>query len=121
MKKLTAEEQRQLAAIPPEASARMERVLAIAFRGIHHCEGWRNRRPFGDGVSVVHWAELSTFDFDYLTRLVIAAHDEHVRVSMIGASNGYIRIGLTPRLRQGDVYSRHDTIEAAIEKVRAGR
>jgi hypothetical protein len=118
LKKLTVAEQAQLAAIPKEALARMERVLARTYRGIHHCEGWRARRPFGEGVSVTHYAGMSTYDYDELTRLVVAAHDEAVRVDLIGASHGYIRIGLTPRLRDGSLYDSHPTIEAAIEKAR---
>ena len=119
MKKLTTEEQRQLAAIPAEVSERIERVLARAFRGIHHCERWRSRRPFGpNGLEVIHYHELATFDYDELTRLVIAAHDEAVRVRLIGAANRYIRIGLTAREREGDFSTRHDTIEAATEKAR---
>jgi hypothetical protein len=119
VKKQTAEEERELAALPAEISERIERVLARAFRGIHHCEGWSRRRPWGPlGLEVIHYHGLATFDYDELTRLVIAAHDECVRVHLIGAANRYIRIGLTVRQREGDFADRHDTIEAAIEKAR---
>jgi hypothetical protein len=110
----------ELAKIPEEAAQRIWNVVARTFRGIHHCPGgWENREPWGDGISIVAFGGMSTYDFDYLTRLVVAAHDECVRVDVIGCAPSYMRIGLTARKnRDGEFYDRHDTIETAIEKAR---
>ena len=107
--------------IDPEHEARIERVLAAAFRGIHHT-GWDRRRHCGGGVSVIKFAGLATFDWDELTRLVIAAHDECVRVEILPASPRDLKILLHARVLESDSsYERHPTIEEAIERFRGAR
>lgn len=65
---------------------------------------------------------LATWDFDHLTRLVIAAHDECVRIDLDPRGPGYMRILMHPRQREGAMATRHPTIEQAIENYRsAGR
>ena len=104
--------------IDPEIERRCYRVLDCAFRGIHHVDGWWNRKPLYEGLSVVTRQDLSTFDFDLLTRLVISAHEEAVRVSVCPSGPGLLSIRLWPRERDGDFTRRHPTIESAVAEVR---
>lgn len=106
--------------INSEVERRCYRVLDIAFRGIHHVDGWARRKSWGDGVALSTFQDLSTFDADILTRLVVAAHDECVRVSVAPSGPGMVKIILHPRTHgPGAFYERHDTMEQAMEKVRA--
>lgn len=62
---------------------------------------------------------FSTWDFDQLTRLVIAAHDECVRVEVSPSNPKHIKITLWPRHgRNGSLSERHPTIEDAIADFR---
>ena len=61
---------------------------------------------------------LSTFDFAYLTRFVILAHDECIRVSIEPSNYRHLRITLTERRRDGDWSAMHPTMEQAIHAFR---
>lgn len=61
---------------------------------------------------------LATWDFDQLTRLVLAAHDECVRVQVAPSSPRYLRISMSPRARSGGMSERHPTIEDAVADYR---
>lgn len=97
-------------------AVRAEAVLALAWHGIHHCpdiEKEENRWTMD-----VH-EHLSTWDFDWLTRLVIGAHDYCVRVTIAPRSNRTLRIMLHPRNSRTDGMSqRHPTLEEAIANIR---
>lgn len=94
-------------------------LLCEVFYGEHHVPD--NIYEFGRGIKVSTYSgQLSTFDFDYLTRLVVLAHDRCVRVEIGSSGPGRIALILHKRKgRGGDVYSRHPTIEQAIERVRS--
>ena len=100
---------------------RVRAVLATAFRGIHHVPGWRQRKPFGEGLTVTVIADLSTFDGDYLTRLVVAAHEECVRMTVDPGGPRRLCLRFWSRMREGRLYERHPTIEQAVASVRAER
>jgi hypothetical protein len=71
-------------------------------------------------VHLVLYGNLATWDFNHLTRLVIAAHDACIRVSVEGKSNRYLGISMHHRERDADaIHARHPTIEQAIEAFRA--
>ena len=71
------------------------------------------------GLSVVLRTEVSTFDSDELTRLVLAAHRWHCRVAVGEAYEDEseaatweprlvgVRLGVTPRKVDGDLITRH--------------
>lgn len=115
----------EIASLDEDAFAkRAFRVLSRTFRGAHHIPGINDRKPRKRGRldwANPHWiecmvlGELATCDGDALTRLVVAAHDECVRVSVAGAANRRTRILLHPRSRYGE---RHPTMEDATEAVR---
>jgi hypothetical protein len=97
---------------------RVERVLARAYRGIHHVTGWERRQHHGQGISVTVLHGVSTFDYDVLTRLVVAAHDEAVRIEVCPGGPGKLKLLLHPREREGGFTERHDQIDVAVEKAR---
>lgn len=93
---------------------RAERLLSKVYRGIHHC-GTIKKEP--GQWSTNHYGQISTYDFDELTRLVIAAHEFCVRVSIQSSGPRMVKIVLHPRkTREGDVFDRHPTIEDAITR-----
>lgn len=65
---------------------------------------------------------LSTWDFNRLTRLVIGAHDECIRVEISPVAFRYLSIEMWPRKgREGSMSERHPTIEKAIEQYRGAK
>ncbi|MGO8269252.1 hypothetical protein ACC862_24120 [Rhizobium ruizarguesonis] len=75
---------------------------------------WR----YGNGVSFILncWGHgFASYDTNRLTRLVIGAHDEMIRVEISPRSFRYLEIAMWPRKgREGPMYSRHPTIEDAV-------
>jgi hypothetical protein len=119
-------EKRQYPPLPPEcaeAERRAELVLSCAFRGIHHVDEWRRRYAFGSGVAInIYCHGLATYDFDELTRLVVAAHDHCVRLEISAISPTHVRLAFHCRERDAEaVWDRHPTIETQIAAIRAGR
>ncbi len=99
-------------AIELPQEVRMERVLSVAFRGIHHCP--RLKKEYRN-LWTVTVSPISTWDFDQLTRLVIAAHHYGVRVEIEPGGPRRIKLVLTPRSsRDGCFSKRHPTIQQAI-------
>ncbi len=93
---------------------RAERLLDKVYRGIHHC-GPIKKEP--RQWTTNHYGQISTYDFDELTRLVLAAHEYCIRVSIQSSGPRMVKIVLHPRTcREGDVYDRHPTIEEAIKR-----
>jgi len=81
--------------------SRCENVLSYTFNGLHNVPGnvkYKNADGEWPSVEVCVSGGLSSYDFDRLTRLVMAAHRYLVRVDVSAASSRYIRITLTPRL-----------------------
>jgi hypothetical protein len=103
---------------------RAEAVLSQVFGGMHHC---RNVHRFFVGTEMEMWEfntfqELSTFDSNRLTELVIAAHDQCVRVTVGPSGPKRVKIQMWPRKgREGKLYNRHPTIEQAIETARRAK
>ena len=80
---------------------------------------WRH----GNGVSFVIRSEgLATYDFNKLTRLVIGAHEECIRLEISPHTFSHLKINMWPRKsREGNMYERHPTIEDAIINFRSGK
>lgn len=99
-------------------------MLSRAFgTGIYNipCRWEKVDWDWGYGVRfTIRCGSLSTFDFNHLTRLVVMAHDECIRVSVEPRSFAYLAIVMHQReAREGAMHSRHPTIETAIENFRA--
>lgn len=102
---------------------RAERVLDRTFCGLHHINTKRLKWLHPDGeFEMCEYStseELSTFDGEKLTLLVIAAHDELVRVSIVPSGSRMVKIQMWPRKgREGKRYERHPSIETAIVEAR---
>lgn len=91
-------------------------MLGEVFGGAHHVPGVY---AWGDGIKCNLIARLATFDFDYLTRLVVLAHDRCIRVGIIPSGPRLVGIEMHKRQRDGGAWIRHPTIEEAIRIIRA--
>jgi hypothetical protein len=89
-------------------------MLCEVFYGEHHAP--ERIHAFGRGIKCsVYGGQLATFDFDYLTRLVILAHDRCIRVEVVQGAPGRVGLALFKRTeREGPMHSRHPTMEQAI-------
>lgn len=94
-----------------------ENVLAVTYHGLHHVD-LRKAKEEPGYFSICVCGGVSTYDFDTLSRLVIAAHDACVRLDINGAAHGYLRLTFTDRKRGGDVFTRHPQIDKAIQTTR---
>lgn len=96
-------------------------LLCTVFHGEHHLPS--RIYAYGGGIKcTAGHHRLSTFDFDYLTRLVVLAHDACVRVEIVGGGPGAVGLVLHKRQsRIGSMFDRHPTIEEAIRNVRPRR
>ena len=89
-------------------------LLSQLYHGFHHVMG--EVKEHGTGIEInSREYRLATFDFSYLTRLVLMSHDWGVRACIGGSGPGMIKIILHKRhLREGRMSERHPTIEQAI-------
>lgn len=96
----------------------MPREDAVAFfadfyGGEHHFP--HKLRDWANGWSMLHRADLSTYDFDAMTRLVFMAHDRCVRVEVSHVNMAYLRIVIHPRAPgPGSMYDVHPTLDQAV-------
>lgn len=114
---------------PSLAVMRCVGLLATWLGGTHHItdhisvrripeKSWTNKWQF----IVCFHRDVSTFDFDLLTRLVFLAHDLLIRVELSAAAPRYLRITMSPRLfREGNFNDRHPTIEEALKAWRGNQ
>lgn len=76
---------------------------------------WR----YGSGTRFALCGELSTYDFDKLTRLVIAAHELCVRVEIKPCNMRHMYICMWSRkMRSARMHHIHPTIESAVAEYR---
>ena len=106
-----------------EFGVKVADILGAVFRGIYHIADSPAFKKIDwtetNFIDVVIYGELSTFDFNKLTELVIACHDECVRMSVRAQSAKYLALLFHPRKgREGSMFERHPTMEQAIENWR---
>ncbi len=98
-------------------AVRAEAMLSRVFGGMHHVYSLK-KGPFNCCVlywTCVHRGDLATFDSDILTRLVLGAHEYRLRVELTNGGPRRIKVIVSDRkLRIGDYFSRHPTIEEAL-------
>lgn len=97
------------------------RLLCDLVGGEHHVEG--PIRRFGSGIkAAISMHQLSTFDQDQLTRLVVMAHDRCIRAAFAPAQVVRLALVLHRRhRREGLIHQRHPEIEDAIKAIRFGK
>jgi hypothetical protein len=97
-------------------NVRAERVLACTFRGLHNAP--KIHKMDDEYWEVNHYGELATFDFDGLTRLVVAAHMNCIRAAVMSSGPRMVKIRLHGRRgRDGMMHERHPTIREAVETI----
>lgn len=104
---------------PLTIEERFNVVVNHAFGGWHHVG---ERKPCGSGVKFCHYGDTSTFDWNVLTRLVLAAHAVRVRVELGNGGPRQLRVLLHPRENSPESWSQHhpslDDLIAAAEKLK---
>ena len=96
-----------------------ESFFSELYHGKHHIPG--KISEYGEGWAVNHYGDLSTFDFDTLTRLVFLAHDRCMRVSILQSGPLRVKIAVWKReSRKGHISLIHPTIKQALSEWRKG-
>ncbi|MBA7646724.1 hypothetical protein ES703_54490 [subsurface metagenome] len=91
-----------------------EEFFSELYFGKHHIPS--KIIAYGNGWCINHHGDLSTFDFDILTRLVFLAHDKCIRVELSQGGPRAVKISIWKRYgRIGRIDQRHPTIETALE------
>lgn len=84
---------------------RLNVIVNHAFGGWHHVG---NRKDTGNGgVQFNTFGGISTFDFDQLTKLVVACHVVRVRAEIAQSGPRMLKIYLNPRENKPDSWSQH--------------
>ena len=88
--------------------------------GFHHSRGIM--RPCGkNGIEIneQYASNFSTFDYNYLTKAVLLAHDRCIRFCISPSGPGMLKFHYHKRTkREGQFHERHPTIEEAIKSHR---
>ncbi len=100
---------------------RVANMLEEVFSGIYHIDKAIQRTDWTDQwvITIRVSRDLSTFDSDYLTKLVLAAHDHAIRVEISACNMQCVKIQFHARTREGQIYQRHPAIEQVVEAYRA--
>lgn len=96
--------------------------LSSVVGGDHHMG---KVRPCGNGIAVNIYVEVSTFDDDLMTRLVLASHRDAIRIGIASSAGLRLKITAHPRRhgsgRQWEVHpSLEDLAEKCIEMAKGG-
>jgi hypothetical protein len=89
------------------------KMFAKVVRGFHHVGA--EFKPHGYGIKVAFSGSLATWDSNTLTRLIVASHDEMVRVEIV--PSGPYRVGIAMwrrHQRDGSIMKRMPTIDEAV-------
>lgn len=93
------------------------KLLADLRGGFHHISS-KQVKPWAEGIRFLCDGEFATFDFNYMTLLVLACHERCIRGALSAAG---MRTSLTlhrRHAREGSSFDYHPTIEQAIERYR---
>ena len=100
-------------------------ILDNLYCGLHHIQKssikkvhtWNKSHYFA--IVIKTDGKYSTYDNDYLTKLVFSAHDHAVRIEINPRSSwGYMEIMFHGKKREGKKWERHPTIEQALDEWR---
>lgn len=104
---------------------RAARVINIAFGGEHHTNSvkWSGPDATPTGCKInVHQGGMATYDYNYLTTLVVVCHDECVRAEIGNGGPRCLSVFLSNRARKSkhpDMCA-HPTLEQHVEAIRSG-
>jgi hypothetical protein len=112
----------------PQAFSPLGRRVALLVErwvGVHHVDASRLARvewsnPIHMTLACPNYVgDLSTYDSDYLTRLVLLAHDLCVRVGIEPRGPKCVSLSFTPRTREDGFARHHPRIEDVVTEWRA--
>jgi hypothetical protein len=93
-----------------------ESFFSRVYLGKHHIPS--KIHSFGQGFYINHYGDLSTFDFNTLTRLVFHAHDQCVRVEIGQSGPRMVKVIIHKREKRlsdkGSFWEIHPTLDEAI-------
>lgn len=89
-------------------------AMAEMVGGYHHL---RTTRAWGDGIAMEWMGDLSTFDTDLLTNLVVIAHRDRIRVEIVPSSPRSVKIVMHRRAGAGHLFERHPGLSDLAAKV----
>ena len=92
--------------------------LCRLFKGFHHCPEIKQSNCGVRSIVInTRTAYFANYDYDYLTKAVIMAHNWGVRISISGSGPGMFKMSLWKRhTREGDMCERMPTIDSMVEK-----
>ena len=109
--------ERTMEAERAKAESRSGRLLSEVFGGRHHVQ-WPSFKLEAIGqASYTFIGDCSTWDFNTLTRLVVAAHAHAVRVEIINGGPRRLKLWLSPREREGPMHVMHPTLAQALSRM----
>jgi hypothetical protein len=97
------------------------KMFAQVRGGFHHVGG--EFKSFGRGICVNEpYGGWATYDFSDLTRLVVFAHDDMIRVEIQPSGPRMLKFCLWKRhVREGKMNERHPTLKDAAMEIRSMR
>lgn len=98
---------------------RVVNIIGIVGGGIYNTPiNWKSANwKFGGRGVAVNWTcgnGFATWDFDMLTKLVLLAHAECIRVELEATAPRLFKVVFFEREREGDIARRHPTIAQAV-------
>jgi hypothetical protein len=100
---------------------RVADMLGEVFSGIYHISNEVFKTDFSReryiAITFYENGQFATYDSDYLTRLVLMAHEKNIRVCVRAATHSYLKIEFMEVDRRGFFVDRHPTLTASIEHI----
>lgn len=98
------------------------KLLCLLFRGFHHMTG-KPKPIYRSGVEYnFRCSDLSTYDYDYLTRTVLLAHKYCIRASINPSGPNMLKMCLWKRasksMKDAKISKRHPDLNHLIERAR---
>lgn len=119
-----SKKKRPIAATISPFGAVVADLLGYAFAGLYHMDEDALERAQWDNDRFIEIdlipRDMSTYDFNLLTVIVLLAHDLCIRVSVSAQFRGVLRLGFWPRRRTGGMAQRHPTLEDHVAEIRSG-
>lgn len=88
--------------------------FAEFYNGEHHFPG--ELKQHGTGWAMHHRADLASWDYNSLTRLVVMAHDEFIRVSILPCRHDMVKVVIHPRAK-GWTHNDHPALDEHIQQI----
>lgn len=94
-------------------------ILGQVFRGLYHLDnGSTLRKPYWHAeryIEVNVYGSLATYDSDELTTLVLACHEQAVRLEIRSGGPHHVKLCFSPRVRGStSLMERHPDIDEAV-------